>query len=372
MNTLTIHTLTALPLHNLNRDESGAPKQIQEGGVTRARLSSQSIKRSARLEFERTLAERERSVRSKIQVADIVATAVQVANDKGIDVTPAKERALEKALRKIILKLTHGKDDAEKEADSDKKDTLVWLSAGERHLLAQNAVDQVLRAGTDDIDGDAVDQSTDSLAIAAFGRMFAAAPTLTMEAAVAVGNATTTHEASIELDYFTAVDDLRAAAGDAGAGQLGYQMYTSGVYYQAITIDRAQLLRNYTGNLDSADGRSQLGELVRQLVVALPQGKKSGTAPFAMPSIVLLEEQSYRTAYQFQTPVQPDEDGGYLTTSAQALGEKASKARAFDEEAFGASFVTGTDAELFGALDAQRGSLKDATEFAVEWILAGR
>ena len=369
MNNLTIHTLTALPLHNLNRDESGAPKQVFEGGVTRARLSSQSIKRAARIGFERTLAETDRSVRSKAHVDDLVQQAVGAA---GRDVTDAERKKLERAIRGIVNKLTQASKGDDAKDDDGKKDTLVWLSAGERATLVRNAVSQVLTGGADSIDGIAVGKSTDSLAIAAFGRMFAAAPSLTMEAAVSVGNATTTHEAAIEVDYFTAVDDLTAAAGESGAGQLGYQMYTSGVYYQAITIDRAQLLRNFDGDLDDPRIVSELNELVRQLVVALPQGKKSGTAPFAHPSVVLLEEQAYRTAYQFQTPVQPDEDGGYVTTSAAALAEKAVKARKFDPAAFGASFLTGTDPELVTGLDATVGTLSDATAFVVEWIRAGR
>ena len=390
MNTVTIHTLTALPLHNLNRDESGAPKQITEGGVTRARLSSQSIKRAARIAFERSLAETDRSTRSKVQIADLTAQAISVATDRGIEVTPQTEKKLAKAIGDIVLRLTQSaKKEAAKavkvptakadptpaaeaaEPASDKKDTLVWLSAGERHTLVLRAIDKVLVGGADTLDGDAVAQSTDSLAIAAFGRMFAAAPSLTMEAAVSVGNATTTHEASIELDYFTAVDDIAAAANESGAGQLGYQMYTSGVYYQAITIDRAQLLRNLDGDLDDPRLIQQLNDLVRQLVIALPQGKKSGTNPFAMPSVVLVEEQSYRSAYQFQTPVQADEDGGYLEGSVTALAAKVRNARGFDATAFGDTIVTGVDADLYDG-PGDRGTLQDATVRIVEWIRAGR
>lgn len=385
MNTLTIHTLTALPLHNLNRDENGAPKQVLEGGVTRARLSSQATKRAARIGFERALAEADRSVRSKVHADSLVEDVVELAESRGIVLTKPQVTKVKKALSSVINKLTKKEKDepaasAKKpeaaenteatpaKAEADKKDTLVWLSAGERAGLVRRVLDEVVTADKETIDGDAVAQSTDSLAIAAFGRMFAAAPSLTMEAAVSVGNATTTHEAAVELDYFTAVDDL---TDNGGAGQLGYQMYTSGVYYQAVTIDRAQLLRNFNGDLDAERTEAELSELVRQLITALPQGKKSGTAPFAMPSVVLIEEQSYRTAYAFQTPVQPDEDGGYLAPSAAALEAKAQRARLFDPDAFGATFVTGTDADLID-LGERDGSLRDATAFIVEWIRAGR
>ena len=51
-NYLTIHSLTALPWHNLNRDDRGLPKQVREGGKTRGRLSSQSLKRAIRVAYE--------------------------------------------------------------------------------------------------------------------------------------------------------------------------------------------------------------------------------------------------------------------------------------------------------------------------------
>ncbi|MFV0550841.1 MAG: type I-E CRISPR-associated protein Cas7/Cse4/CasC, partial [Anaerorhabdus sp.] len=48
---ITAHILRALPMHNLNRDQNGLPKSQFDGGIQRGRLSSQSLKRPARIAF---------------------------------------------------------------------------------------------------------------------------------------------------------------------------------------------------------------------------------------------------------------------------------------------------------------------------------
>src|SRR5215471_18275490 len=45
---LQLHLLTSYPPANLNRDDSGQPKTAVMGGVLRARISSQSLKRAWR------------------------------------------------------------------------------------------------------------------------------------------------------------------------------------------------------------------------------------------------------------------------------------------------------------------------------------
>ena len=46
---IQLHFLTVYPPSNPNRDDQGRPKTAVYGGVTRLRLSSQSLKRAARL-----------------------------------------------------------------------------------------------------------------------------------------------------------------------------------------------------------------------------------------------------------------------------------------------------------------------------------
>ena len=50
---IQLHYLTVYPLSNPNRDDLGRPKSAQFGGVNRLRISSQSLKRAARLSSRR-------------------------------------------------------------------------------------------------------------------------------------------------------------------------------------------------------------------------------------------------------------------------------------------------------------------------------
>jgi len=346
---LTVHTLTALPWHNLNRDESGAPKQVTEGGVTRARLSSQSLKRAARVGFERDV--EQQSVRTKHAVPAIVDRVEQIRGS----LSKTERTKLTSSIADRVKSLTHG-------ADSDgKKDTLVWLSGGELERLAQTYA-------KDKDGGPAVEAtSTDSLAIAAFGRMFAAAPGLNVRAAVSVGDAVTTHAVVIELDWFAAVDD--AETQHLGAGQLGFRMQTTGVYYRSFTLDRAQLARNWDLRLDSTEAEAPLRSFIRHITLDLPTGRAAGTAAQTLPALIVAEEQAHRVVYDFHEPVIANENG-FLTPSIQALLNKAADARAFDPDLFGATFYTGTAAARHLPNVSEVGSFGEYTDFALNFLRA--
>ena len=49
MKLIELHILQSFPVSCLNRDDVGAPKTATFGGVTRARISSQCLKRAIRL-----------------------------------------------------------------------------------------------------------------------------------------------------------------------------------------------------------------------------------------------------------------------------------------------------------------------------------
>ena len=342
---LTVHTLTALPWHNLNRDENGAPKQVTEGGVTRARLSSQSLKRAARVGFERDREQAEASVRTKVAVQVIVDRVIELRGD----IPKAELTKLKTAVNTRVKELTHA------EGSKSTKETTVWLSAGEVEQVAQSFA----RSTTGEPIVTAT--STDSLAIAAFGRMFAAAPGLAVASAVSVGDAVTTHAAAIELDWFTSVDDAETT--HSGAAQLGFSSRTTGVYYRSFTIDRAQLARNWDLDLTSTEAEEQLRLFVRHLTLALPGGNNAGTAAQTLPAFVFAEEQAHRVAYDFHEPVTAN-DGGFLTPSIDALQAKASGARAFDPTLFGRTFTTGT------AAPTPDGHFAEYTDFVLEYLRA--
>ena len=199
--------------------------------------------------------------------------------------------------------------------------------------------------------------------------MFANDPKKNTEAALSVSPGITTHTATIETDYFATVDDVRERKGDTGATFLGVAQYTNGIFYRTISIDRAQLKESWTGfELDSAEGN--LRDLITAIIYGLPRGKENSTAPYVQPALVLAEEQQYRTAYDFETPVPNSKEGGYLPTSVQRLATQYELAHRFDPDNFGpVEALTGTYADLDGQFgDLTATSLKDFVDTVVEWI----
>lgn len=371
MSFITLHIVNALPLHNMNRDQNGLPKSAMDGGVQRARLSSQSLKRAARVAYQ-SAHQDEGSIRTRVAWDEIVRRAGALAEAQGIELDRKKANATAKA---VIKKFSHKDDDKVDQGDKDGepdsgKDTILLWGSGELDTIAQRIVDGETdpAAIADAAVGDCVSSSLD---VAAFGRMFAGAPSKGTHAAVAVGHATTTHQMALTMDYFTAVEEL--VQDHSGAAHIDMAYFTSGVYYRSITIDPAQLRRSWSGiGADSAS--DQLRDLVHALVTALPKGRATNSAPNTLPVLVLAEEQKTRTCYGFDTPVRPDRDGGYIAPTLEALAAQRQAAVRFDRANFPDAWyvqTTGhlTEDDLAGATDTE--TLDGLVQRVVDAVLRG-
>jgi CRISPR system Cascade subunit CasC len=69
--------------------------------------------------------------------------------------------------------------------------------------------------------------------VALSGRMDASCPERNVEAAMSVAHSLTTHSADIEVDWFTACDDLA----EQGSGHIGTTEFSSGVFYRYASIN---------------------------------------------------------------------------------------------------------------------------------------
>ncbi len=352
MSFITVHVLRALPMHNLNRDQNGLPKSQYDGGIQRGRLSSQSLKRPARIAFRDAMAGIEGAPGS-IRTMDSHAAkmVVSLAEDlavqqgKSLDHGAAKKKA--ESVVKSLAKKPAKSDEPKASADSgepekgkadqksepDKKDNILLFSLAELETLAQAILDEQNGGDVATVDTFLQDFRSPSLDIAAFGRMFAARADKSTQAAVAVSHAVMTHEMSLTIDYFTAVDEFEddAPSEDAGAAHLGLAYYTSGVYYSTFTIDPAQLARSWSG-FGSSTARAQVEALVKALVEALPTGKLTNTNAHTKPCLVLVENQKSRTVYEFETPVLKGADGGFSQPSVTSLSSQYATARAYDRD----------------------------------------
>ena len=370
MNFLNIHILQTLPFSNLNRDDAGSPKAVIYGGTNRARLSSQSLKRAARTQFEAG-STADMTSRTKFAARRLEELVHQMLAENGVALTAEMEATIKKKAGAETRKLTSGakepkaagKASADPEDAEASGDTLVWLAEQEIVALARKIADSV-KSPEDDVNFDGwVRSSTSALTIAGFGRMFANAPNVQTEAAIQVAHAFTTHTAVTEVDYFTAVDDLRKAyTGDEGSGHLDLAEYTSGVFYRYLNVDRRQLADNWT-DLRESDARARLIGLFQSVILALPTGKTNTTAPQTLPNLIVTEETSCPVSFAdaFEASV-PESDEGFAGESRRRFLDYQSRARSAMPSLFGASRVLDLTEQSTTTLD-------DLAAFSADWAL---
>jgi CRISPR system Cascade subunit CasC len=318
---IQLHILTAYPPANLNRDDTGKPKTAQFGGAERLRVSSQALKRAWRTsdEFKQALdghiGERTQRLGDEIE---------QHLRAKGIDETKARETARTIADR-------FGKLKPEKDDNPTHIEQLAFISPEER-AQALALAEQAAADASVDIEKSELLRKTDAAVdIAMFGRMLADDPEFNRDAAVQVAHAITTHRTVVEDDYYTAVDDLKGPAEDAGAGFVGEAGFGSGVFYIYICIDRDLLTRNLGGDAALAD--RGVAALIRAAATVSPRGKQASFASRARASHLLVErgDTAPRTlAAAFLKPVRGDD---ILDESVKALKkQRGSFAAAYGDD----------------------------------------
>lgn len=275
-----LHLLTFYPPSNLNRDDTGKPKTAIVGGVTRLRISSQSLKRAWRTsDIVANILEQHRGERTQ-RLGSVVYEHLkaQTGDAKALEI--AREVAA-----------AFGKVKAESDKNPGYTEQLAFISPEER--AAALAYAEARAAGSKTAEekkalAETLLRKTDTAAdIAMFGRMLADNPDFNREAAVQVAHAITTHKVAVDDDYYTAVDDLKKPSEDAGAGFIGETGFGAGVFYLYINIDRTLLLKNLGGDADIA--KKAIEALIRAAATVGPRGKSASFASFARASHILAE-----------------------------------------------------------------------------------
>jgi len=410
---IELHVLQNFAPSNLNRDDTGAPKSCQFGGVMRARVSSQCWKRAAR-GFTRErglltgdeLGYRTKRLKAELtkrlvdagdapfsaQVAPIVAEAAvrsfkaKMKNDltsyllfvgegevqEAIEVCQTHRQTLESYAQKVA------EQQAKKEAKANKKqtpakaamETEAGSQTGVESQTEQDEADESL-APEVKISGElkknfdefqkAIVKTLDMKSaadVAMFGRMLADLPEKNIDAACQVAHPISTHAVSRgEDDYFTAMDDLQPK-GEPGAGQIGTTEFNSACYYRYANIDTEQLATNLNGNdkLAKRAARAFLQAFVR----AIPTGKQNSYASPTPPSFVLAVVREHglcSLANAYESPVRASETGGVVKESVRRLDEHFGLVN----KMFG-EFNDSSTISVCGEHDANLGSLKPHAE----------
>lgn len=370
-----IHVLQNFVPSNLNRDDTGAPKDAFFGGTRRARVSSQCLKRSMREYFkmkveEKDLRPEEIGQRSKRLLDEIVKLLVK------------NGRNAEEAKRFSRLTILSGSGTwvAPKEKDSEdgeKSEYLMFLGAREIASIADivnerwaeenwDAIEKALeKKSAKEKKKEAAKKASKELKdsftrilnggkaldVALFGRMLADMPEKNQYAACQVAHAISTHAVEREFDFYTAVDDLKPED-TAGADMMGTVEFNSACFYRYAVVGLEKLVENLQKDTELAT--KGLRAFLEGFVVAEPTGKQNTFAAHNPPEFVAVTVRRNAAprnlANAFETAVRVRKDESLTKKSAEELVKKAKALKA----AFGSEEQTfvlnlpGIDLDGFG------------------------
>ncbi len=295
MKLIELHILQSFPVSCLNRDDVGAPKQAIFGGATRARISSQCLKRAIRLHAKELCPELFAGERSKL----IVRPIAEAAERHG---APA-EKALE-ASKKFCNELATFDESAFKKNENILKvKTLMFLSPSEREEIGKElatilkeskdtkALDKKIKSAAAKVQEAKLKDAAD---IALFGRMVATDHSLTVEGAAMFSHALSTHHADNDIDFFTAVDDRQKEdpaieeEDRAGSGMMGTLEFTSAVYYRYVGLNLGLLWdKDHLEALRVENGQAVVDAFLRAAILAVPGARKNSMNANTLPGYVL-------------------------------------------------------------------------------------
>ncbi|MGW9191290.1 type I-E CRISPR-associated protein Cas7/Cse4/CasC [Streptomyces rubiginosohelvolus] len=334
---IDLHVIQSIPFANLNRDDTNSVKTVQYGNTLRTRVSSQSWKRAIRGVFEDRVGQaalRTRRIGERVTLLltetrgwpqDLAeragahtAAASSIKFDLAKNPKDPKQAVANKVLTNAMVYVPETAvaelaDLAEefREALQNAKDI---KKPADKSVLPTDRVEAVLRSRNGVIN--------------LFGRMLAEVDNAGVDGAVQVAHALTTHETDVELDYFSAVDDVTATWGDqSGSGHMGHTEFSAGTFYRYATIDLRDLARNI------GDRPEELRELtaafISSFILSLPQAKKNSTAPHTIPDLAHISVRTDRPlsyAAAFESPVTAAGQGGYAAPSRTTLSGYAEEA----------------------------------------------
>ncbi|MEW5895660.1 MAG: type I-E CRISPR-associated protein Cas7/Cse4/CasC [Candidatus Omnitrophota bacterium] len=338
---IEIHVLQNYAPSNLNRDDTGSPKDAFFGGRRRARISSQCLKRAVREYFKE---------KSKSNLFDTASIAVRTKRlqDDLIKLLVEKGRDKEEAIGKInlalkVVKLIVG--------DDGKTQYLLFLGKKEIESVA-NAIyehwDDIVpsveaeektnkkkKKKGSEADGlpeelkTALEKAFDggkAVDLALFGRMLADMPEKNQNAASQVAHAISTHAVDREFDFFTALDDLKPEE-SAGSDMMGTVEFNSACFYRYAVVDFEKLVENL--HADESLASAGLRTFLEGFVVSEPTGKQNTFAAHNQPDYVLvsIKRNSFPSncANAFEVPVRVKGDDSLTKESTKKLVNKMQK-----------------------------------------------
>lgn len=358
-----LHILQNFPPSNLNRDDVGQPKDGDFGGYRRARISSQCLKRSIRYagknlkddasqsHFERytgvPLSLRTAKMKAELStrltatpynysqsLSDQVAGLFADAYAGGMNQKRKEETAVllylsEQELDRVAGQLAANWDEVSKLAMTTAKVAETEGSNEKGGKTKKGKADKAEKSIINELVAALIKETkerTGAPDIALFGRMLADKPDTNIDAACQVAHAISTHAVpKSEIDYYTAVDEVKQRNDEQGAGFLDVAYFNSACFYRYARIDVGQLTRNLGNNAVAQEVTHKAVEaFLRASEAAIPTGKKNSYAPECRPSFMLAvvradQSEGWSLVNAFEKPVHPTNEAGLIEASVREL-----------------------------------------------------
>jgi len=408
---IQIHTLHNYPAALLNRDDAGLAKRLPYGNAVRTRISSQCLKRHWRVAddvFSLSSLGVPMAIRSRGFAEKILEDLVQdgVAENIATPIAAALRDAFKKDLKKLIKASASPKkekskkdasavDEAEEVGTTENADQkqAILLGVSEFAYLTKIARDvaaqvsqpadarlaMLIRLESEQENLKAMEHGS-GLEAALFGRMVTSDVLTSRDAAVYVAHAFTVHEAQVENDYFTVVDDLLRESGEQSSAGIFDTELASGLYYGYVVVDVPQLVANLEGvKIEDCfkvgtDQRELAAKVVHHLLHLIatvsPGAKRGSTAPFEWAKLILVEAGEWQPrslAGAFQNALRTDGD----KIRERAVGQLADELQRLDA-AYGAPcerrFLSVDDCQVPSA---ERLPLASLTQWVQDRIVNG-
>lgn len=338
---LEIHTLKTYGPNSLNLDNYNRPKTAIIGGVRRIRLSSQSIKywirnselfnnfnKYAKEEYGTTKQIRTRYI--FYQIKELINSELSLLGKEPLNYKEKLDEIIT-ALQKLFSsnEKKNGLTHALTLTDHD----ITSLTEQLIHIEPDNSVsftpvESIIENASN------LDLSSNQCAeIALFGRFTASKHQFlpNVHSPLQVAHAVTTHEANIEKDYFSVVDDLQEKYNFRGAAHRDTRHFSSGVFYAYYCIDIPLLAQNISDAFSEHSCEDKINLTIDLLTAFLysclcsaHQGNQTAFANYTLPDAAYLTYGStfpYSGINAFERPITPCKGGGYLDNSKYCLSE---------------------------------------------------
>ena len=381
---LQIHTLHNYPAALLNRDDAGLAKRLPYGDAIRTRISSQCLKRHWRVADDAFA----------LKNLD-VPMAVRSRETPRLIKERLMEAGVAESLAQISVEGLRAAGLLDKAKDLKGKDA---LATGQAVLLGYAEIEYLVQRCTT-LAGEHTEEKALKAAIAAFlkdekknlealrhgsglesalfGRMVTSDVLASRDASIYVAHAFTVHEAQVENDYFTVVDDLLQEAGEAGSAGIFDTELASGLYYGYLVVDVPQLVANLEGvpikDWASAtpEQRALAGRVVQSLLhlvaTVSPGAKRGSTAPFEWAKFMLVEAGDWQPrslAGAFQNAL-PTRQAGLRQAAVQRLADEIARMDAAYGAPLARRYLAVDDVSVPGAQRLPLNALADWAHTAV-------